>query len=315
VSRPAQGQVLALAGGVGGAKLVVGLAKVLPPERLTVIVNTGDDEEFHGLHVSPDLDTMMYTLAGLSNPQTGWGLVGDSFQALEMLGRYGADAWFNLGDRDLGTHIRRTDLLRQGWPLSQVTQALCCRLGIQCSVAPMSDQRVRTIVETDEGPLPMQDYFVRRRCEPKALGTRFEGAESAEPSPALDNALRHAAGLVFCPSNPFLSVAPILSVPGVRERIASFRGPRVAVSPIVGGAALRGPAAKLLQELGLPVSSVGVAQQYQGLCDVFVLDQQDAGLAEDVRSLGMEPQVADTIMESDEDKERLARFVCGLIAR
>ena len=294
---------------------MVGLAKVLSPERLTVVVNTGDDEEFHGLHVSPDLDTVMYTLAGLSNPQTGWGLVGDSFQALEMLGRYGADAWFNLGDRDLGTHIRRTDLLRQGWPLSQVTQALCCGLGIQFSVAPMSDQRVRTIVETDEGPLPMQDYFVRLHCEPKALGTRFEGAESAVPSPALGEALEHAGGLVFCPSNPFLSVAPILAVPGVRERIASFRGPRVAVSPIVGGEALRGPAAKLLQELGLPVSSVGVAQQYQGLCDVFVLDQKDACLAEEVRSLGMEPQVTNTVMESDEDKERLARFVCELIAR
>ena len=230
------GKVLALAGGVGGAKLAWGLAQVLPPERLVVGVNTGDDDDFHGLHVSPDLDTITYTLAGLSNPETGWGLAGDTFNALEMLKKYQVDTWFNLGDRDLATHIRRTQLLKGGATLSQVTQELCQSLGIGHRVVPMSDQPVRTVISTPEGDLPMQNYFVQRRSEPRVLGIAYKGSGEASAAPALAEALVDCELVVFCPSNPFLSVGPILAVPGIREGLRDLARPRlrVAVSPIVG---------------------------------------------------------------------------------
>ena len=234
--------ILALAGGVGGAKLALGLCRLLPPEELDIVVNTGDDEVFYGLHVSPDLDTVMYTLAGLANPETGWGVRSDTFNALEMRGRYGASTWFRLGDRDLATHLRRTQLLREGESLSRTTRLLCSGLGIEHGVLPMSDQPVRTVVETDQGEMPFQEYFVKRRCEPRVRGLRFVGAEEARPSPGFHAALGRAGAMVFCPSNPFLSIAPILALPGVRERIAAFSGSRVVVSPIVGCQALRGPA-------------------------------------------------------------------------
>jgi LPPG:FO 2-phospho-L-lactate transferase len=308
------GQVLALAGGVGGAKLVLGLARVLPPERLTIVVNTGDDECFHGLHVSPDLDTVMYTLAGLANPDTGWGLAGDTYNSLAMLRRYGAEAWFNLGDGDLATHIRRTQLLRQGNTLSQVTAELCQGLAASHAIVPMSDQPVRTVLQTDDGDLPMQQYFVQRRSVPVVTGVRYEGAESARPSPAFTHALAGAQMVVFCPSNPFLSLNPILAIPGVRTGLERLAGSslRVAVSPIVGGAALRGPAAKIMGELGLQVNCVGVAQQYQGLCDVFLVDQQDAHLAPGIEQLGMKPMTAPIIMETEDDKVGLAKYILGL---
>ena len=309
------GPVIALAGGVGGAKLALGLSRVLHPDGLIVVVNTGDDEEFHGLHISPDLDTVMYSLAGLANPDTGWGVTADSFQALGMLARYGSPIWFSLGDKDLATHIRRTELLRQGWSLSQVTGELCRRLGMQHTITPMSDDKVRTIVETDEGHLTFQEYFVKRRCEPKAKAVRFQGAEQGRPSPAFDAALQEAGSLVFCPSNPFLSIAPILAIKGVRERVASFKGPRMAISPIVGGVALRGPAAKMLEELGHQVSCVGVAEQYQGLCDFFVLDKADSNHTDAIQSLGMEPLVTNTLMNTDEDKVALAGYICQLLER
>ena len=307
--------VLALAGGVGGAKLALGLSRVLSPERLTIVVNTGDDEEFYGLHVSPDLDTVMYTLASLVNPDTGWGVAGDSFNALEALKAYGVPAWFNLGDRDLATHLRRSELLRKGHTLSQVTETLCRALGVKNQVVPMSDDRVRTIVETDEGNLPFQVYFVKRRCEPKVKGLRYEGAEDATPSPHFMAALKdpELSGVVLCPSNSFLSIAPILAVSGVREQLATVQGTRVVVSPIVGGEALRGPAAKIMDELGHEVSCVGVAKQYVGLCDIFVIDEVDQGHAEAIAALGMRPEVCPTVMESEEDKIRLARHIFGLL--
>ena len=270
--------VLALAGGVGGAKLALGLSRVLSPEELTIVVNTGDDEIFHGLHVSPDLDTMMYALAGLTNQQTGWGVTGDTFNGLEMLGRYGNPTWFNLGDKDLATHIKRTELRRERYTLTEATRELCSLLGIRHPIAPMSDDTVSTVVDTDEGNLPFQVYFVQRRCEPVARAIRFLGAEVAHASRAFIDALEQAGSLVICPSNPFLSVEPILAVPGIRERISSFKGCRMAVSPIVGGQALRGPAAKLLEELGHDVSCVGVARHYQGLCDIFVIDAKSTAL-------------------------------------
>jgi LPPG:FO 2-phospho-L-lactate transferase len=305
--------VLALAGGVGGAKLALGLSRALAPHELTIVVNTGDDEEFHGLHVSPDLDTVTYTLAGLANPETGWGLAGDTFNALERLRAFGADAWFRLGDKDLATHIHRSELLRQGWTLSEVTESLRSALGVKHRIAPMTDDRLSTVVITDEGELPFQTYFVRRRCEPVVKSLRFDGAEQARPSPVFAEALEHAASLVFCPSNPFLSVAPILAVQGVRGRIEGFGGLRVAVSPIIGGQALKGPAAKILRELGHDASCVGVARQYQGLCDVFVIDEADRHHATDIQRLGMRAVVANIVMNTDEDKVRLARLLLECI--
>ena len=307
------GPVLALAGGVGGAKLALGLSRIIPPESLTIVVNTGDDEVFHGLHVSPDLDTMMYALAGLTNPETGWGVVGDSFNALGMLGRYGGPTWFNLGDKDFATHVRRTQLLNQGLSLSEVTKTLCESLGVCHSIVPMSDDRVRTVVETDGGDLAFQVYFVQHRCQPVAKGIHFESAGGVSASQGFLTALEDGKALIFCPSNPFLSVAPILSVPGVRDCIESFPGTRVAVSPIVGGEALRGPAAKLLEELGHDVSCLGVARQYQGLCDVFLIDEVDRHHADAIGKLGMRVEVAPTIMVTDEDKVRLATHICRLL--
>lgn len=298
---------LALTGGVGGAKLCFGLAKVLKSDELRIVVNTGDDEEFHGLYVCPDLDTVMYTLAELSNPHTGWGIKNETFAALSALDRLGQETWFGLGDQDLATHIVRTQMLRQGNSLSEITDYLCGRLGIEHPIIPMSDHQVRTTVETDIGTLPFQTYFVRHRCEPTVTGLEFHGSASAEISAKFSESLESSDALIFCPSNPYLSVAPILSIPGVRKRIEDFKGPRLAVSPIVGGQALKGPAAKILAELGEDVSCIGVARQYVGLCDVFVIDELDRDLADDVRDLGMEAIVMNTIMNNNRDKVELAR--------
>ena len=305
-------RALALAGGVGGAKLVVGLAHCLPPEELVVAVNTGDDEEFHGLHVSPDLDTMMYTLAGLSNPETGWGLNGDTFTALAMLRQYGADAWFNLGDRDLATHIRRTQLLRQGLTLSEVTVQLCVALGVAHRIAPMSDQPVRTVLETVYGRLSMQEYFVRQRTQPEVSAVHYAGAADAVPSPGVDAALAQARILAICPSNPALSIQPIVEVSGMRERLASFTGLRVAVSPIVGNDAVRGPAGRIMAGLGQEVSVVGVARAYRDLCDVLVIDHHDEELAVEVAKEGLRPVVTKTIMNSLQDRIDLAETILAL---
>jgi len=305
-------RALALAGGVGGAKLVVGLAHCLTPDELVVAVNTGDDEEFHGLHVSPDLDTMMYTLAGLSNPEAGWGLNGDTFTALAMLRQYGADAWFNLGDRDLATHIRRTQLLKQGLALSEVTAELCAALGVNHRIVPMSDQPVRTVLETSDGRLSMQEYFVRERAQPEVSAVHYLGSGEAVPSPGLDEALALARILVICPSNPALSVQPIVEVSGMKERLASFSGLRVAVSPIVGHDAVRGPAGRIMAGIGQEVSVVGVARAYREFCDVLVIDRQDDGLASAVAEAGVRPVVTNTIMNSLQDRIDLAKTVLSL---
>ena len=303
---------MALAGGVGGAKLALGLSRTVSPADLVIGVNTGDDECFYGLHVSPDLDTVMYTLAGLSNPETGWGLAGDTFDALGMLRRYGADVWFNLGDRDLATHVRRTQLLREGATLSQVTAQLSRALGVEHILTPMSDDSVKTVITTGEGELAMQEYFVKRLAEPIVEGIRFEGAESAQPSPELAAAMSTGGLLVLCPSNPFLSLGPILAVPGIRQGLEAFPGTRVAVSPIVGGAALRGPAAKMMVELGQESTCVGVARQYQGICDYFFIDNQDAESASAIASLGIQPVITSIIMESEADKVSLAEQILEL---
>jgi LPPG:FO 2-phospho-L-lactate transferase len=308
------GHLLALAGGVGGAKLALGLAGLLPPEALTIVVNTGDDESLHGLHVSPDLDTVMYTLARDVNEETGWGLRGDTWRALDALGRLGGETWFKLGDRDLATHIRRSQLLREGHTLTWVTRYLCQRLGVQHAIVPMSDDPVRTMVETEAGTMPFQEYFVRHRCAPKVRALRYEGAEAARPSVAFAEALARADGVILCPSNPFLSIAPIFAIPGVREKLAAARGARVAVSPIIGGQAVKGPAAKLFEELtGRPASCVAVARLYSDFCTHFVIDREDEQSKSEVEALGYRVTVAKTLMTTEEDKLSLARVVCELV--
>ncbi len=304
--------VLAFAGGVGGAKLALGFARCLAPDDLVICVNTGDDETFHGLHVSPDLDTMMYTLSGLSNQETGWGVAGDTFTALDMLGKFGVDIWFNLGDRDFATHIRRTQLLAEGKTLSEVTVELNRSLGVFHGVIPMSDDPVKTVLTTDEGDLPMQRYFVGRRAEPKVSEVRYLGSETAAPAPGLQDALTKAGMVVLCPSNPYLSLGPILALPGVRQRLRAFPGKKVCVSPIVGGDAVKGPAGKIMAELGKQVSCVEVAREYHDICDVFVMDNEDRDLASEIEEMGMAPLVTSTIMNSEEDKIALAREILAL---
>ena len=277
-----------------------------------MVVNTGDDESFHGLHVSPDVDTMMYTLAGLANPETGWGVAGDTFNSLSMLRQLGLDAWFNLGDRDLAVHIRRTQLLNQGYSLSQATASISRALGVSHDIVPMSDDPVKTVVTTDEGDLPMQQYFVQRRAEPVVSSIEYVGAGSAKPSPGFAEAMDQGGMLVLCPSNPFLSLAPILAMPGVRQALEVFPGRRVAVSPIVAGAAVRGPAAKIMTELGKDASVVGVAREYAGICDYFLIDRQDSYLAPEVAELGINPVVDSIVMHSDEDKVALAQRILNL---
>lgn len=304
----AVGRVVVLAGGVGGAKMVSGLARLLPPERLTVVVNTGDDFEHWGLHISPDLDTVMYTLAGLVNPETGWGVRDDTANTLAMMARYGAPDWFFLGDRDLATHLLRTQWLRQGYPLTWVTQQLCSWLGVRHTILPMTDAAVRTKVATDEGELGFQDYFVRRHWQPRVVGIRFEGIDEASPGQAFVSALRAADAIVIAPSNPYVSIDPILSLPAIRRVLAACRAPRVAVSPIVGGAAIRGPAAKLMAELGKEASAYTVAEHYRDFLTGFVIDHQDAALAERIEQrLGIRTLTCDTIMRDEADRIRLAR--------
>ncbi len=300
-------RVVLLVGGVGGAKLALGLARVLPPNALTIIVNTGDDFEHLGLHISPDLDTVMYTLADLANPQTGWGLAGDTFRAMEMVGRYGGPTWFRLGDGDLGTNVMRTMLLREGCSLTEVTQWLCAALGIAHRLLPMSDDPVRTVLETEQGRLAFQEYFVRERWQPVVRGICYEGAEQANPSPAVAAALEEATAIVLGPSNPFLSIDPILAVPGIRERIAASTAPKVAVTPLIAGQAVKGPTAKLMAELGLEVSVLGVARHYQELLSGIILDEADRSLIPSIEALGIRATARHTYMETLSDKISLAQ--------
>jgi LPPG:FO 2-phospho-L-lactate transferase len=307
------GSVVALAGGVGGAKLAHGLAQILPPEDLTVVVNTGDDFEHLGLHVSPDLDTVLYTLAGLANPETGWGLRDESWNFLDALGQLGGETWFRLGDRDLATHVERSHRLWAGESLTEVTAALCAALGVRMRVLPMTDDIFRTMVQTEDGELEFQEYFVQRRCEPRITGFRFDGLGSAFPTEQVLTALDAADVIIFCPSNPFVSLDPILSLPGVRERVGRKRA--VAVSPIVGGQAIKGPAAKMFAELEMEVTAASVAAHYAGLLRGFVLDEVDAELKPSIESDTLQVLVTNTVMRSDADRARLAREVLDFAIR
>jgi LPPG:FO 2-phospho-L-lactate transferase len=300
-------KVTALAGGVGGAKLAHGLAQVLAPEALSVVVNTGDDFVHLGLRISPDLDTVMYTLGGLANPDTGWGLAGETWSFMEALERLGGATWFRLGDRDLATHVERTRRLAAGETLTGVTTDFCARLGIGVRLLPMTDDSLQTMVHTDEGELAFQEYFVHRQWRPRVTGFRFAGGESARPTAQVREALESADMVLFCPSNPFVSIDPILRLPGVREWLKGK--PVVAVTPIVGGQALKGPAAKMLAELGLKASSLAVAEHYGPAVTGFVLDVVDEQLRSAVQAVVPRVAVADTVMKTTADRARLAREV------
>ena len=307
-------KVCALAGGVGGAKLSVGLQDALAPGDLSVVVNTADDFDPWGLRVCPDLDTVMYTLAGVANPETGWGIAGESFAFLEMLSNYGEDAWFKLGDRDLATHVLRTQRLRAGETLTTVTDHLSRALGVQSNILPMCDEKVSTMLKTPAGLLEFQEYFVRRRQKDEVLGVELWGIEDAGPTGAVLRSVAEADVILFCPSNPVVSLGPILEVPGMRDALASASAPKIAVSPIVGGRALKGPADRMLASLGHDVSSAGVAALYGGVIDGMVVDRADGDQREEIEGLGMRVLVTDAVMRDAPDRERLAREVLDFAA-
>jgi len=300
------GRVLALSGGVGGAKLALGLSRILPPEQLMVVANTGDDFEHLGLSISPDVDTLMYTLAGIDNPESGWGLRSETWSFMAALGALGGDTWFRLGDRDLATHVERTRRLRAGETLSRITADFCRRVGVQTKILPMSDDAVRTRVRTADGWLAFQDYFVRRRCEPAVLELAYEGASAARPQEEFMAALADRAlrAVVICPSNPFLSIDPILALPGVREALAACPAPVVAVSPIISGRAVKGPTAKMMAELGLPVTAAAVAKHYGDILDGYLVDRCDAGT---IAGSGVTVASGAAWMTTLADREELAR--------
>jgi LPPG:FO 2-phospho-L-lactate transferase len=305
-------KVVAFSGGIGGAKLALGLYRVLPADSLMVACNTGDDFEHLGLSISPDLDTLLYTLAGVANPETGWGRAGDTWTFMQALESLGGETWFRLGDADLAIHVERTRRLAAGESLSDVSDDLCRRLGVRARVVPMSDQPVRTMVHTDDGILAFQRYFVQSRCEPGVTGFTFHGAGDAHPSLRLWEALigEQLEAVVICPSNPFISIDPILAVPGLRGAIADCGAPVVAVSPIIGGNAVKGPTAKMMSELGIPPSARAVAEHYDGLLTGFVLDTADKGAITDLPCLHTR-----ILMESEEDKTTLAGQVLEFARR
>jgi len=306
-------KITALAGGVGASKFLLGLTSVMPPEDVTIIANTGDDIEMFGLRICPDIDTVTYTLAGVIDDRAGWGLRNDTFECLHNLASYGEDTWFNLGDKDLATHIFRTNQLRQGSSVSEITLEVCRRLGVRSTILPMTDEYTPTRVTTDDGEMHFQEYFVRRRCEPRVRSLRFYGIDSARPAPGVLDAITGADGVVVCPSNPFISIGPILGVPGMRDALVQTRAKIVAITPIIGGKALKGPAADMLRDLGHEVSAASVAAMYRDFLDIFIVDQSDSGLERDVLELGIEARLADTIMSSLEKKKELASFVLSAI--
>jgi LPPG:FO 2-phospho-L-lactate transferase len=304
-------RVVALSGGIGGAKLVLGLSRVMPAADLTVVANTGDDFEHLGLAISPDLDTVMYALAGLDDPQRGWGRRAETWTFMAALAALGGETWFRLGDGDLATHVERTRRRAAGETLSAVTADFCRRLGIAARLVPMSDDKVRTRLSTRDGWLEFQDYFVRRRCAPAVREVAFDGAATARAHPEVLAALAdpRLRAVVISPSNPFVSIEPILAVPGLREAIAACAAPVVAVSPIIGGRAVKGPTAKMMRELGLPASATAVARRYRDLIDAYVLDRADAAAVAEAAALGIAVTVAHTLMTTLEEREALARHV------
>jgi LPPG:FO 2-phospho-L-lactate transferase len=300
-------KIVAFAGGVGGAKLAQGLAQVLPSQDLTVVVNTGDDFEHLGLYICPDLDTVCYTLAGLANPETGWGRAGETWNTISNIEKLGGPAWFRLGDSDIATHLERTRRLKEGNSLSQVTKDFCMAWGIAPTVLPMTNSPVRTMVDSDEGELAFQEYFVHRRCEPRVKGFRFDGADVAEPAPGVREALESSDAIVFCPSNPWVSIDPILKV------VKEVKKPVIAVSPIIGGKTVKGPAAKMYSELGIEPSALAVAMHYRTILKGFVLDNEDKEMEDQIKRLGFATLVTNTLMNQLTDRPRLANDVLNFI--
>jgi LPPG:FO 2-phospho-L-lactate transferase len=302
-----------LAGGVGGAKLALGLYRVMDPADLTIIANTGDDIVMHGLHVSPDPDIMMYTLADVVNPETGWGFRGESFRVAEGLKAYGREVWFNLGDRDLATHIHRTAMLKEGATLSEALDSIRRALGLACRILPMTDSYVPTMLDTDEGRMHLQDYFVRCRCAPKLNAIAFENIAAATPAPGVLESLRDADAILVAPSNPLISIGPILAVPGIRDALRAQRERVIAICPLVGGKSLKGPSDKMMAELGHEVSAVGVAALYRDFCGTMIVDDSDGASIPAIESLGMRAVARPTIMRNLADKDMLARDVLRVL--
>jgi LPPG:FO 2-phospho-L-lactate transferase len=309
----------ALAGGVGAARFLAGLVRCVEPSTITVVVNTGDDEEFFGLHVSPDLDSVTYTLAGASNTELGWGLEGESFRTIEAIARYGEPTWFRLGDLDLATHIFRTRRLHDGAPLSEVCTQVATAWGLELRLLPMSDDRVRTRITIAGADgrgqeLAMQEWFVREHAEPPVVAVDFAGADTARPAPGVLDALATADTIVICPSNPVISIGPILAIPGVRDALVARRDRVVAVCPIIDGAPVRGPADRLMAPLGIEVSPVGVARHYREFCATLVIDERDAAHADAVRAAGVRPVVTETLMRSPQIAAELAQCALAAVA-
>jgi LPPG:FO 2-phospho-L-lactate transferase len=305
-------RVAALAGGVGASKLLLGLYDVVDPSCLTAIVNTGDDLTLHGLTISPDLDIVTYTLAGVVDPAKGWGFRGETFHALKRLAVFGRINWFNLGDRDLATHIHRTAMLAEGKSLSDAAESIRVSLGVKSRIVPMSDQAVPTIIDSDEGALHFQEYLVKRRAEPVVRGIRFDGLERALPAPGVLDAIRRADRIVICPSNPLISIGPILAVRGIRDALRTRREDVIAVCPIVGGKSLKGPSDKMLEQLGYESSALGVARIYADFAGTFVVDTADQSEAEEIGKLDMKVVVIPTVMKTRGHKRRLARALLAL---
>jgi LPPG:FO 2-phospho-L-lactate transferase len=309
-------KIIALSGGVGGAKLAVGLAEVLSQDELLIVANTADDFTHLGLRICPDLDTVMYNLAGIQNKAQGWGIEGETWQFMQQLGKLNGEDWFLLGDKDLATHTVRTQLLQQGETLTAISRGLFKQLGVAAKVVPMCNEPVSTQMQTDEGILSFQHYFVRRQCQPMVSAYQFSGIERATIQPDFAAALADEtlAAVIICPSNPFVSVEPILSVPGVRDALRKTTAPIIAVSPIIGGQALKGPAAKMMAELGMPQSATAVAQYYGDLIDGFVIDNVDAGLQSEIEALGTACITAQSIMKTQRDKTDLANICVDFAA-
>jgi len=298
--------ITCFAGGVGAARFLDGLSRVYPPDRITVIVNTGDDLEYLGAYISPDIDIVTYTLAGIVDEEKGWGIKGDTYRCMEQLERYSAETWFRVGDRDFATHLLRTAFLQQGFNLSEVTEKIRSALGVKVRILPMSNDRVATKIKTSAGLLEFQEYFVKRKFSDKVEDVTYEGANHAVPPDAVLSSLKTSEAIIFCPSNPILSIGPILAIPGIREALGRARGKIVGISPIVGGKALKGPLDRMMADLGLEVSPFGVAKLYQGVLDGFVIDEADKHLGPRIERLGMKVVATRTVMNEPEVKTRLA---------
>ena len=307
--------ILALTGGTGGAKLIEGLAAELDADELTIVCNTADDTLVHGLYVSPDLDTVSYTLAGLIDPGQGWGVRNDTFAALQQLGRLGSETWFKLGDRDLGLHIRRTQLINEGLKLSEVTDQLCRALGVRPKILPMSNEKVQTRVNTPQGEISFQEFFVKEHCAREVTGIRFSGVEQSQPAPGVFEAMRRAKGVIVCPSNPITSIGPILAVPGIRSALKALEAPVVGVSPLIGATAISGPAHKLMIACGYAPSSLGVARHYADILDRLFIAAEDQILASSIQDLSIAPICTEIRMTTAEDKRRLAAEVLAALEK